>query len=61
MMSYLPPGDDVSKSFLDFVPEYHHAKFGCNWTTNKGETEGGGGTFVKKFFGKPLKIPRFQF
>ena len=24
-----------------FVPEYHHAKFGCNWTTNKGETEGG--------------------
>ena len=27
----------------DFVPEQHHAKFGCNWTTNKGETEGGGG------------------
>ena len=25
----------------DFVPEYHRAKFGCNWTTNKGETEGG--------------------
>ena len=25
----------------DFVPEYHHAKFDCNWTTNKGETEGG--------------------
>ena len=24
----------------DFVPEYHHAKLGCNWTTNKGETEG---------------------
>ena len=24
----------------DFVPNYHHAKFGCNWTTNKGETEG---------------------
>ena len=24
----------------DFVPEYHHAKFGCNWTTNKGEIEG---------------------
>ena len=21
----------------DFVPEYHHAMFGCNWTTNKGE------------------------
>ena len=27
----------------DFVSEYHHAKFGCNWTTNKGETAGGGG------------------
>ena len=44
MTSYLPSGDDVS-NFLwllrDFVPEYHHAKFGCNWTTNKGETEGG--------------------
>ena len=44
MTLYLPPGDDVSK-FLwllrDFVPEYHHAKFGCNWTTNKRETEGG--------------------
>ena len=25
----------------DFVPEYHNAKFGCNWTTNKEETEGG--------------------
>ena len=25
----------------DFVLEYHHAKFGCNWKTNKGETEGG--------------------
>ena len=25
----------------DFVPEYHHAKFGCNWITNKGETEDG--------------------
>ena len=23
----------------DFVPEYHHAKCGCNWKTNKGETE----------------------
>ena len=42
--SYLPPGEDVAK-FLwllrDFAPEYHHAKFGCNWTANKGETEGG--------------------
>ena len=32
----------TSANFLwflrDFVPEYHHAKFGCNWTTNKGET-----------------------
>ena len=44
MTSYLPPGDDVSKIFMvlrDFLSEYHHAKFGCNWTTNKGETEGG--------------------
>ena len=23
----------------DFVPEYHHAMFGDNWTTNKGKTE----------------------
>ena len=44
MTSYVPPNDDVSKILWllrDFVPEYHHAKFGCNWTTNKGETEGG--------------------
>ena len=27
----------------DIVQEYNHAKFGCNWTTNKGETEGGRG------------------
>ena len=27
--------------FRDFVSEYYHAKFGTNWTTNKGETEGG--------------------
>ena len=26
----------------DFVPEYHPAKFGCNWTTNKREKGGGG-------------------
>ena len=47
MTSYLPPGDDVNKiftAFERFCPEYHHAKFGCKWTTNKGETEGGGGT-----------------
>ena len=25
----------------DFVLEYHYVKFGGNWTTNKGETEGG--------------------
>ena len=34
MTSYLPPGDDVCKRFRDFVPEYHHAKFGCKSTTN---------------------------
>ena len=32
----------TSSKFLmlsrDFVPEYHHAKFGGDWTTNKGET-----------------------
>ena len=41
MKSYLPPSDDVNKCLWhvrDFVTEYHHAKFGCNWTTNKGET-----------------------
>ena len=21
------------------MPYYYHVKFGCNWTTNKGETE----------------------
>ena len=30
----------VLRLLRDFVSEYHHAKFGCNWTTNKGETEG---------------------
>ena len=43
MTSYLSPTDDISKILLcllrDFGPEYYHAKFGCNWTTNKGETE----------------------
>ena len=41
MTSCSPPSDDVSKIFMAFerfFPEYHHAKFGCNWTTNKGET-----------------------
>ena len=28
----------------DFVPLYYHAKFDGNWTANKAETEGGGGT-----------------
>ena len=44
MTSYLPSADDVRKNFMAFerfVPEYYHAKFGCNWTTNGGETEGG--------------------
>ena len=40
----LPYSDDVSKIFLwllrDFVPEYHLAKFGGNWTTNIEDTEG---------------------
>ena len=35
----------MSAKFLqlwrDFVSEYHHATFGGDWTTNKGETEGG--------------------
>ena len=47
MTYYLPHSDDVSKllSLLgDFVPEYHHTKFGGNLTTNKGEV--GGGTFL---------------
>ena len=38
MTSYLPPTEDVIKILWllrDFVPEYHHAKIGCNWTTNK--------------------------
>ena len=33
MTSYLLSSDDVSKIFMalrDFVPEYDHAKFGCN-------------------------------
>ena len=25
----------------DLAPEYHHAKFGGNWKTNKGKTEEG--------------------
>ena len=44
MTPYLPPNDDIRKMFMAFerfVPEYHFAKFGCNWTINKEETEGG--------------------
>ena len=29
---------------------YYHAKFGGNWTTNKGETEGG--TMITKYDNK---------
>ena len=40
----------TSSTFLmlsrDFVVEYHHAKFGCDWTTNKGETEGQHPAFI---------------
>ena len=60
MMSYLPPGDGVSKFlwFLrDFVPEYHHAKFGCNWTTNKGETEGRGHNVPLSLYGSKRPQP----
>ena len=39
MTAYLSPSDDISKLF---VSEYHHNKFGFNWTTDKGETGGGG-------------------
>ena len=48
MTSYLPPGDDVRKILWllrDFVPEYHHAKFGCNGSQMKEKQGGrGGGT-----------------
>ena len=40
MISYLRHSDDISKIFIvlrDFAPEYYHAKFGGNWTTNKGD------------------------
>ena len=44
MTSYLPHSDEIIKLllvFIDSVPENHHAKFGGNWTTNKGQAEGG--------------------
>ena len=51
MTSYLPPSNDVSKIFMafqNFVTAYHHAKFGCNWNTNKGETKGAPAYMVPK-------------
>ena len=52
----------------DFVPEYHHAKLGCNWATNKGKTEGGGTYMVPKdpslnrvkYFTKQLIFNRYS-
>ena len=41
-MLYLPHSDDVIKILWvlgDFVPEYYHAKFVGDKTTNKGATE----------------------
>ena len=44
MTSDVPPGNDQNQQnfygFWEIVSEYHYAKFGCNWTTNKGETGG---------------------
>ena len=43
MTSFLPHIDEISKIFMAFerfVPEYHHVKFGGDWTTNKGEAGG---------------------
>ena len=42
MTSYLPPSDENFYGFWKILSqEYHHAKFGCICTTNKGEIEGG--------------------
>ena len=30
----------VFDAFREFVPNYHHVKFGSDWTTDKGETWG---------------------
>ena len=41
MTSYTRDSDGVIKMLMilrDFVPKYHHAKFGLDWTTNKGKT-----------------------
>ena len=44
----------------DFVPEYHHTKFSCNWTANKGET-GAGGTMYIWFQNTPAyMVPKNQ-
>ena len=41
-----------SRFWGDFVSEYHHAKFGGNWTgTNKEEMGGGGGHHSAYNFG----------
>ena len=46
----------------DFVPEYHHAKFGGNWTTNKGKTGGGGIMCLPSlYFTKILQPKRVKF
>ena len=60
MTSYLPPSDDINKMFMvfllrDFFPEYHHAKFGCIWTTNKGETEGA--QYTLSLYGSKIPQP----
>ena len=42
MTSYTSDSDPIKIFMLlrDFVSEYHAAKFGGNWTTNKGEIPG---------------------
>ena len=63
MTSYLPPDDNVSKSLWllrDFAPEYHHAKFGCNWKTNKLETEGGTMCPPPSLYGSKRPKPEYK-
>ena len=54
----------TSANFLrllrDFVPEYQHPKFGSNWTTNKGETEGGGQNVVAYMVPKDPSLNRVK-
>ena len=51
----------TSEKFLwlltDFISEYHHAKFGSNWTTNKGETEGEGHNVPPNLYGSKRPQP----